>query len=518
MTSRVFFLFAPAFKDWPFLIAEEMQGTLGKIQLAGLVTGMENTFRHVSRRLREAGYGPLDHLAALESQWLATPAEPGRLEHYESLLGAEAVQRLIISDRHLGAGFVSGARFPETPLNVASASSEMRHRYIVGMLDYLFGSLTQNRPDLVFCYAIAGAPAYAIAMLCEHLDIPFLRLTHSRVGARHVIDSSPLGLMTEVAKVYERSEQDPSIVADTLEEAREYIKSFRNKAEAPQYTGLFHEIQQRNLSTKRLLRDFVSVAKPVLLPHTRPKTASVRHPSHWQRARHRAAVWAAARRAVRTKTFTEQDELPTSKFVYYPLHFDPEASTMVFAPYHTDQINVVECLAKATPPSMKVVVKEHLPMVGLRPAGFYERLKRIPGVVLASPTCDPFELIRRTEMTVAITGTAAWESLLLGKPTVTLGDVPFNVVSKGLWNCPDLTQLPRVIETARRDGEFDDDVVVRYLAAIFKSSFDLPYELLWTSVSKKELEQHRTIGKTIARHLAAKVAEGVGAAKSATGT
>lgn len=517
MSCRVFFLFAPAFKDWPFLIAEELQKEVGNVEICGLVTGMENTFRHVDRRLRDASFQPMDHLAVLEQQWLATPADESRLKHYESMLGPEAVQRLIISDRHLGAGFVSGARFPKTPLNTAARSPELRRRYIVGMLDYLTQLLRDQRPKVVFCYAIAGAPAYAIAMLCDRLGIPFLRLTHSRVGARHVIDSSPLGLMSEVAELYRRSALDPSAIAEGLADAAAYVQAFRAKAEAPQYTGLFHEIQQRNLSTKRLARDLLSVLKPILLPHSKPKVASVRHPSHWQLARHRAAVWLSARRAVRTAGFLSQQELPASQFIYYPLHFDPEASTMVFAPFHTDQINVVESLAKATPPSMTIVVKEHLPMVGLRPAGFYDQLRRIPGVVLASPLGDSFDLIRRADVTVAITGTAAWEALLLGKPAITLGETPFNVVSSGLWNCPDTTRLAEAVAAARAYTPAGDDALVRYLAAIFKLSFDMPYELLWTSASEEDLRKHRTIAAAIARPLAAKLAQTPLAAKSLAG-
>lgn len=517
MTYRVFFLFAPAFKDWPFLIAEEIEKEAGKVEICGLVTGMENTYRHVVRRLHESGFQPMDYLAALEQKWLATPADEARLERYEAMLGSEAVQRLIISDRHLGAGFVSGARFPQTHLNAAARSTELRRRYVVGMLDYLTRALRERRPQLVFCYAVAGAPAYAIAMLCEHLDIPFLRLTHSRVGARHVIDSSPLGLMAEVAEIYRRSARDPSIVADRLKEATDYIHAFRSKAQAPQYTGLFHEIQQRNLSTKRLVRDFLSVLKPILLPHSRPKTVSIRHPNHWYRAKHRASVWLSARRAVRSAGFLSHHEMPACKFIYYPLHFDPEASTMVFAPFHTDQISVVENLAKATPPSMKIVVKEHLPMVGLRPAGFYDRLRRIPGVVLASPVCDSFDLIRRAEVTVAITGTAAWEALLFGKSAITLGEAPFNVVSTGIWNCPDPTQLPKTIAAARAYTPASDDALVRYLAAIFKVSFDMPYELLWTTANEEELRKHRAIATAMARPLAARLTQTQAAAKLTAG-
>jgi hypothetical protein len=503
MSCRAFFLFAPAFKDWPFLIAEEMEKEAGPIELCGLVTGTEGTYRHVTRRLHAAGQRQLDHLAALEHQWLATPVDEARLQHYEAYFGVEEVRRLIISDRHLGAGFVSGARLPETGLNRAAASPTLLCRYVVGLLDYLSQLFTTSRPSVTFCYAVAGAPAYAVSLFCKKLGIPFLRLTQTRIGRRYVCDSSVRGLMTEVAELHEESGRDPSLIADQMEAAREFITGFRAQPETRESVKRRHAVKSRNLSARHLMRSNIAPLKPLLMPRSRPKVRSLRHPTHWQQARHTTATWFEARRILGDNTFCAAEQLPTSRYVYFPLHVDPEASTMLFAPYHTDQMNVIESLAKATPTSMKMVVKEHWPMVGLRPPEFYRRLKRIPGVVLAHPKANSLSLILRADATVVLTSTAAWESLLLAKPAVVIGDTPFSIVRDRLSLCPELTALPRKLAEALRPEEFDDESLTRYVAAVLKLSFELPWSLLWGGATEADLAHHRSIATTIAQRMLA---------------
>src|SRR5690606_3825451 len=114
-----------------------------------------------------------------------------------------------------------------------------------------------------------------------------------------------------------------------------------------------------------------------------------------------------SRLALPSGLFRQVGELPTRPFVYFPLHVDPEASTMVLAPDHTDQLAVIESLAKRLPFGMSLVVKERVRMLGRRPRGFYETIRRFPSVSLASPLESTFQLIQRSTFVAAITGTAA---------------------------------------------------------------------------------------------------------------
>ena len=71
------------------------------------------------------------------------------------------------------------------------------------------------------------------------------------------------------------------------------------------------------------------------------------------------------------------------------------------------------------------------------------RIRRIPGVVLASPLENGRALVERSALTAVITGTAGWEALLLRRPALVLGDAPYTAVGEGLVRCSDPDGLPR---------------------------------------------------------------------------
>ena len=69
-------------------------------------------------------------------------------------------------------------------------------------------------------------------------------------------------------------------------------------------------------------------------------------------------------------------------YVFYPLHFEPEATTLVHGSYFEDQLTVVKNLARSLPAGWELVVKEHFYMRGQRRLGFYRSLLSIPNLRL----------------------------------------------------------------------------------------------------------------------------------------
>jgi capsule polysaccharide export protein KpsC/LpsZ len=65
-------------------------------------------------------------------------------------------------------------------------------------------------------------------------------------------------------------------------------------------------------------------------------------------------------------------------------------------------------------------------MRGRRPVSFYKNFPRKAGVVLADHDIPSIELIQRASLTVAITGTACLEALLLKKPSLMFGKTFFS--------------------------------------------------------------------------------------------
>ena len=125
-------------------------------------------------------------------------------------------------------------------------------------------------------------------------------------------------------------------------------------------------------------------------------------------------------RAAREFDIGELEALP-KRFIFYPLQVSPEASINTPAPYYVDQIRAIDALRLAMPPDCALVVKEHWAAIGFRSIDFVRRLRRLPGVLVAKYTLNSRDLILRASLTCAVTGTAAFEAFLLGRPGLALG-------------------------------------------------------------------------------------------------
>jgi hypothetical protein len=124
------------------------------------------------------------------------------------------------------------------------------------------------------------------------------------------------------------------------------------------------------------------------------------------------------------------DDLPR-KFIYYPLHYSPEASVNSPAPYFLDQLRAIDALRYAMPNDFVVVVKEHPACIPIRPLKFMRQIRRLAGVEVARCDLPSLEIIRRASLTVTVTGTAAIEATLLGRPALVLASyLPAHVVGE----------------------------------------------------------------------------------------
>ncbi len=110
------------------------------------------------------------------------------------------------------------------------------------------------------------------------------------------------------------------------------------------------------------------------------------------------------------------------RFVYFPLHLQPEATTNPMGGVFVDQYLALETLCRALPAGWKVVVKENpAQRFAKRDYGFYEHLGAMEQVHLVSRKTSTFDLIERCEAVATITGTAGWEALFKGKPAIVFG-------------------------------------------------------------------------------------------------
>jgi hypothetical protein len=114
------------------------------------------------------------------------------------------------------------------------------------------------------------------------------------------------------------------------------------------------------------------------------------------------------------------DELP-DKFIFYPLQYTPEASINTPAPYFVDQLRVVDAVRFAMPSDCILVVKEHPACLDMRPQPFIRQMRQRAGVRIAKVSIPATEIMKKAALTVTVTGTAALEGFVMGRPTLALG-------------------------------------------------------------------------------------------------
>ncbi|MEO9576109.1 MAG: hypothetical protein ABJ263_15595 [Tateyamaria sp.] len=111
------------------------------------------------------------------------------------------------------------------------------------------------------------------------------------------------------------------------------------------------------------------------------------------------------------------------KFVYFPLHFQPELSTVPQGGIFGDQALAIEMLSAALPSDVSIAVKEN-PKQGAfhRESTFGARLKQLRNVVVLHPSMSNEILEDKCLGVAVVTGTAGWEAVRDRRPCICFGN------------------------------------------------------------------------------------------------
>ncbi len=138
-------------------------------------------------------------------------------------------------------------------------------------------------------------------------------------------------------------------------------------------------------------------------------------------------------------------EPPDEPYLLFGLHMQPESSIDVWAPFFSNQLWVIELLARSIAPTHKVLVKVHKSDVANWPREALERMRLLPGVELVHPQAEARRLIERAAVVVAIQGTMGLEAALLGRPVIMLGESPVKVFPTAAA-VGELAELPALVK------------------------------------------------------------------------
>ncbi len=122
------------------------------------------------------------------------------------------------------------------------------------------------------------------------------------------------------------------------------------------------------------------------------------------------------------------------KYIYFPLHYQPECTSLPMGGYYYDQQLVVQMLSKYAPDDVKIYVKPHPNRSWLADKDFYMEIIKNKNVCLISPKENSYDLIDNALAIASLTGTSIIEALVREKPVLMFGYYIWQY-SPGVFHC-----------------------------------------------------------------------------------
>jgi hypothetical protein len=215
------------------------------------------------------------------------------------------------------------------------------------------------------------------------------------------------------------------------------------------------------------------------------------------------AAFAVLRRAGKArKALSEIEALtdpPSTPYVFFGLHFQPESSIDVWAPFFSNQLWVIELISRSIPPTHKLLVKVHQSDIAKHSRETFERMSAFPSVVFVRPFADARRFIENSALVVAIQGTIGLEAALLGKPVIMLGDSPVSTFPSAS-QIGAVADLPRLIRSKLAESPPNRDQIVMSYASYLAPFLPASHNDWRKKLSADEIDNYVILFEALKEH------------------
>lgn len=384
----------------------------------------------------------IPHLRAKEHLWMQEgPLREGRYdgvdwntiapideELIERMRGCEAVFM------HMIAKYAHKSRFKF----IGDIPYDERKRQYFEHLRFWNDFLDAKQIDVVLMYHVPHkCYDWVLYHLCKLKGVSVLFLEHLQaIDSIFVIrdwEESVAEIRDALERLYKEYD-DPSKPVPLSENYQFYFEFFRKDKPV-----LWYKPKKNILARKSFILKWWRKALKVSRTNPRFFVQALTSPSFWsQKLRQHRTI----------RFYDEHVHTPdlTKPYVYFPLHYQPEASTVPTAGAYADQERIVQLIAAYLPKGVSIFVKEH-PIQGerYRSIAFYKTLLAIPSVTFVPKETDTFQLSDNALAIATATGTAGFEGFMRQKPVLMFGHYYYQY-GRGIYRIRTAEDCKRALE------------------------------------------------------------------------
>lgn len=451
----------------------------------GIAPGGEKAYEFLKDQ-KDIAYEFLVLRHELTRQSLADDIDHDALKKFEERLEHKSLWRLVSADRQWGHAYVHGAYTKKTRI-VDMANRQNILRAFSGLYKRLGKMFDGFGVDLFLPAMCMGSiDVYILEELCRERGLPYIVANTMRIKDRFAFASDVTMMFPHIDREYQQICEGKG--SADLEAARvlywELMTSLGKNLHVDQQHPVHQMVRRETMSWSAMVwsggRATAGAIRDWFKSSTLNRSDDLRgQTNNW------ATLWDNIRLAVgmpcQKYMFLREGAAqrpPTGeKYIYYPLHVNPEYSTNFQGTLWMNQLYNIELLSKSIPHDWVVYVKEHPAMfiARLRPKAFYDKIVQFPNVRMVPVSMTGEELIKGAQIVAVVTGTTGWEAILHGKPVISFVDNYFDVLglSAKISNVRTFPleirqEIERVSKISQQERERR---IICYLAAMLKHSF-----------------------------------------------
>jgi len=364
------------------------------------------------------------------------------------------------------------------------------HREVIQIVKHVSANVEDEvfkkfKPDLIIMTDVVRLYKFCMVEIAHRRGIPVMYLLPTRLGKRNAFSNTPYENFRFCKMRFYNSNFDPAVKPIVLEYFESVLSGKRQYHDAAQMSGLGPTEKKHSLSQlfqEALSYQTIKMKQKVkmlftqnfLIKRGKKKSYLFKPVSPVLRFKEIFKVWFRRKLSKLLYSFDKIDM--NDNYIFFPMHSEPETALSLNAPHIASQQDLILSIAASLPIQMKLYVKDHPRMHGLRSTAYYSELKkRAPNIKVLDPTLDALSIIPKSKLVIIISGTAGMEALIHGIPVIALGACHFQHLP-GVKRLDNLAKLPAVIRSELNsclDANRIKENVLNYLTATVSESFPI---------------------------------------------